>query len=90
MTKSLWLEPAPGAQGLLLSLLSPQERFKGPLTLGELQNQELPHMSPYKAEEVLGPGNTGKGKCTKSHAKMQLSKENKQPKTKNLWQTNFR
>lgn len=65
--------------------------FRCPLTLGELPNQELPHIPPYKAEEVLGARNTEKGKCIKSHAKMQLSKKTpKKLKTKNLWQANFR
>nr|XP_008541068.1 PREDICTED: chromosome transmission fidelity protein 8 homolog isoform X1 [Equus przewalskii]XP_023492968.1 chromosome transmission fidelity protein 8 homolog isoform X1 [Equus caballus]XP_023492969.1 chromosome transmission fidelity protein 8 homolog isoform X1 [Equus caballus] len=42
---------------------------------GELQNQELPHIPPFKAEEVLGPRKTGKNN---SHVRMQLRKK---PKT---------
>lgn len=67
------------AQWLFLSFLSPQESFKGPLTLAELQNQELPHTPPAKAEEGLERRKTEKDKCTNSHARIQLSK---QPKTK--------
>lgn len=39
------------------------------------------------AEEALGPRKAGRGRCTNSYARVQLSK---QPRQKNLQQANFR